>query len=316
MSLIAAVDTEAMREPSLRIAGLAGAVSPQTVVRRNEPLAKRTTLRVGGPADCYVEPANEEDLAAVLRFCGVHRLPFFLLGRGSNLLVRDGGIRGVVICLAHPHFSRVGVTGHHLYCGAGAKLKEVAMEAKRHSLTGLEFLEGIPGSVGGALRMNAGAMGSWIFDVVESIRFADYQGRAHERDGAGAKAEYRSCPLLDNHIALSAILKGHPAARDVIAQRMSTFNQKRWASQPAAPSAGCIFRNPEAIPAGKLIEELGLKGTRVGGAMVSMEHGNFIVTQGKATAADILKLIEVIRQRAKTERGIGLQTEVQIVGED
>jgi len=305
-----------MREPSSRITELAAAVSPKTLIRRNEPLAKRTTLRVGGSADFYVEPASEEDLAAVLQFCGVHGLPFFLLGRGSNLLVRDGGLRGVVICLARPNFSRIEVTGHHLYCGAGAKLKAAAVEAKRHGLTGLEFLEGIPGSVGGALRMNAGAMGSWMFDVVESIRFMDYQGQAHESDAAGAKAEYRSCPLLTNHIALSVVLKGHPAAREVIEQRMNAFNQKRWVSQPTAPSAGCIFKNPEAIPAGKLIEELGLKGTRVGGAMISMEHGNFIVTDGKATAADILKLIEVIKQRVETERGIELELEVQIVGED
>ena len=316
MNLSAPVVAGALRESSSRATGLAEAVSPKTVIRRNEALAKRTTLRVGGPADFYVEPATEEDLAAVLQFCGANGLPFFLLGRGSNLLVRDGGFRGVVICLARPQFSRIEVTGHHLYCGAGAKLKAVAVEAKRHGLTGLEFLEGIPGSVGGALRMNAGAMRSWMFDVVESIRIMDYQGQTHESDAAGAKAEYRSCSLLKNHIALSAVLKGHPAAREVIEQRMNAFSQKRWASQPAAPSAGCIFKNPDAVPAGKLIEELGLKGTRVGGAMVSREHGNFIVAEGKATAADILKLIEVIQQRAKTERGIELETEVQIVGED
>ena len=160
MNLSAPVVAGAMRESSSRVTGLAEAVSPKTVLRRNEPLAKRTTLRVGGSADFYVEPASEEDLAAVLQFCGVHGLPFFLLGRGSNLLVRDGGLRGVVICLARPNFSRIEVTGHHLYCGAGAKLKAAAVEAKRHGLTGLEFLEGIPGSVGGALRMNAGGMGS------------------------------------------------------------------------------------------------------------------------------------------------------------
>jgi UDP-N-acetylenolpyruvoylglucosamine reductase len=122
--------------------------------------------------------------------------------------------------------------------------------------------------------------------------------------------------MLMNHIALSAVLKGHPAAREVIEQRMNAFSQKRWASQPAAPSAGCIFKNPDAMPAGKLIDELGLKGTRVGGAMVSMEHGNFIVTDGKAKAADVLKLMDIIQQRARTERGVELETEVQVVGED
>ena len=129
------------------------------MIRRDEPLAKHTTLRVGGPADVYVEPASEADLAGVVKFCGAHGVPFFVLGRGSNLLVRDGGFRGVVICLAHANFSRIEVDGERLRCGAGAKLKNVAVEAKRNGLSGVEFLEGIPGSVGGALRMNAGAMG-------------------------------------------------------------------------------------------------------------------------------------------------------------
>src|SRR5579864_6329934 len=146
---------------------LTGRLSPGTIVRCDEPLAKRTTLRVGGPADIYVEPASEEDLAAVLKFCAEHNLKFFVLGRGSNLLVRDGGFRGAVICLAHPFFSRIEIKGERLHCGAGAKLKNLAVEAKRNGLAGLEFLEGIPGSVGGALRMNAGAMGGATFDVVE-----------------------------------------------------------------------------------------------------------------------------------------------------
>lgn len=294
---------------------LAAKLSPDTVLRLDEPLAKRTTLRVGGPADLYVEPAGEEELAAVLKFCAEHHLPFMLLGRGSNLLIKDGGIRGVVICLAHPHFNRIEVAGYRLHCGAGAKLKLVAVEARRNGLTGLEFLEGIPGSVGGALRMNAGAMGGWMFDVVESIRFMDYSGEVHNRDVGEVEVEYRSCALLKNHIALGAVLKGHPASRDVVKQRMDTFNKKRWDTQPSAPSAGCIFKNPGTIPAGKLIDELGLKGTRVGGAVVSDEHGNFIVNEGTATAKDVLELIDVIRHRARTERGIELETEVEIVGE-
>src|ERR1039457_5198153 len=136
---------------------LARRLSPATVIRPDEPLAKHTTLRVGGPADTYVEPASEEDLAAVLAYCHEHNRPFFVLGRGSHLLVRDGGFRGVVGCLVHQHFSRIEAAGQRLRCGAGARLKAVAVEARRNGLTGLEFLEGIPGSVGGALRMNAGA---------------------------------------------------------------------------------------------------------------------------------------------------------------
>jgi UDP-N-acetylenolpyruvoylglucosamine reductase len=278
-------------------------------------LARRTTLRVGGPADLYVEPASEGDLAVTLRFCAERQLKFVLLGRGSNLLIRDGGIRGMVICLAHPSFSRVEITGERLQCGAGAKLKTVAVEARRRGLTGLEFLEGIPGSVGGAMRMNAGAMGSWVFDVIESIRFMDYAGAVFERAAAEVNVEYRGCPLFKNHIALGAVLKGEPADAAAIKARMDVFNHKRWESQPSQPSAGCIFKNPPTIPAGKLIDDLGLKGTRVGGAMVSDVHGNFIVNSGEAKADDVLKLIEVIRQRARAARGVELETEVEILGE-
>ncbi|MCX6895411.1 MAG: UDP-N-acetylmuramate dehydrogenase [Verrucomicrobia bacterium] len=298
-------------------AALAGRVSPATPVRCAEPLAKRTTLRVGGPADLFVEPASDEDLAAAVRFCGEQRLEFFVLGRGSNLLVRDGGFRGVVISLASPHFSRVTVDGERLRCGAGAKLKEVSAAAKRTELGGLEFLEGIPGSVGGALRMNAGAMGGATFDFVESVRVMDVSGLICELSRRAIEVEYRSCPLFKTHIALGAVFHGQPAPRAEIEAKLNEFNRKRWEVQPAKPSAGCTFKNPsKEIPAGKLVDELGLKGARVGGALVSAEHGNFIVNDGGATAADVLRLIEIIRQHAQAERGINLETEVEIIGED
>jgi UDP-N-acetylenolpyruvoylglucosamine reductase len=294
---------------------LAQRLSPAAVIRRDEPLAKRTTLRVGGPADIYVEPASEEDLAAVLAYCQERDQPFLVLGRGSNLLVKDGGFRGVVVCLVHPQFSRIEAAGQLLRCGAGAKLKAVAVEARRNGLAGLEFLEGIPGSVGGALRMNAGAMGGAMFDVVESVRLMSRDGKVQEQAARELTAVYRSCPALKTHIALAAVLCGHPGSREAIEQRMNEYSRKRWQSQPAAPSAGCMFKNPASISAGKLIDELGLKGTRVGGAMVSAEHGNFLVNDGSATARDILELIEIVKQRVRAERGIELETEVEIVGE-
>jgi len=290
--------------------------APLAVLRRNERLAEKTTMRVGGNADFYVEPSSEAELTRLLQVCEQNHLPFFLLGRGSNLLIRDGGIRGLVISLANAFFSRVEITGYRIHCGAGAKLKQVAVLAKLSELTGLEFLEGIPGTVGGALRMNAGAMGGWMFDVVESMRYMDFSGQAHEEPIANLKVEYRACPLLKSNIALGAVLRGHPSSRDVVERRMKTFSQKRWDSQPAASSAGCIFKNPGTIPAGKLIDELGLKGTRVGGAMVSQEHGNFIINAGEACARDVLELIQIIRVKAKAERGIDLETEVEITGED
>jgi UDP-N-acetylenolpyruvoylglucosamine reductase len=290
-------------------------VSRTTVVRRDEPMAKHTTLRVGGPADVYVEPASETDLASVVRLCGERGVAFFVIGRGSNLLVRDGGFRGVVICLAHADFRRIEVVCERLRCGAGAKLKNVAVEAKRNGLSGVEFLEGIPGSVGGALRMNAGAMGSQTFDVVESVRLMDFAGGICQLVPKEMLVEYRSCATLKNHIALGAVFKCKAAPHREIEARMKAFSEKRWASQPAAPSAGCMFKNPVAVPAGKLVEELGLKGARVGGAVVSAEHGNFIVNDGAATVRDILELIEIVKAKAKAVRGIDLETEVEIIGE-
>jgi UDP-N-acetylenolpyruvoylglucosamine reductase len=295
---------------------LARQVSSETAVRRDEPLAKRTTLRVGGPADIFVEPASEADLQAVFKFCTERSLRRFVLGRGSNLLVRDGGFRGVVISLAHPNFSRIEIAGDRLSCGAGARLKNVAVEARRNGLSGLEFLEGIPGSVGGALRMNAGAMNGATFDAVESVRLMDFDGNVRELKAGELTVEYRCCATLKTHVALGAVFRGQPDSQESVAQRMIAFSQKRWTSQPAAPSAGCMFKNPVTVPAGKLIDELGLKGTRVGGAMVSHEHGNFIVNDGSATARDVLQLVEIIKQRAKEARAIDLHTEVEIVGED
>jgi len=303
--------------PSAGLAAELGALlAPASVLRRNEPLAKRTTLRVGGPAEFYVEPADESELAKVLRFCRDRDVPFFLLGRGSNLLIRDGGIRGVVIHLGAPAFSQIELEGEQLRCGAGAKLKDIALTAKRHGIGGLEFLEGIPGNLGGALRMNAGAMNGWTFEAVESLRYMDHAGVAHERPARDVETTYRSCPLLKSAVALGAVLKGRPAPREQIEAKLAECQQKRWTSQPKEPSAGCIFKNTKTVPAGKLVDELGLKGTRVGGEVVSDVHGNFIINDGSATARDVLALIEVIRTTARAERGIELETEVEIVGED
>ncbi len=313
--MAAALRVEPATSAEELISGLRALVSAQTVLKRDEPLARHTTLRVGGKADFYVEPASESELSRALAFCRERRLPFMILGRGSNMIVRDGGVRGVVISIAHPDFSRVEVMGECLHCGAGAKLKAVAVEARRNGLAGLEFLEGIPGSVGGGLRMNAGAMGGWMFEVVERVRFMDYSGVVHERPSSEIYVEYRGCPLFKDHIALGAVLRGRPAERRLIEEKADAYNQKRWHSQPAAPSAGCIFKNPQQIPAGKLIDELGLKGTRVGGAVISQAHGNFIVNDGGATACDVLALIDLVRDRARSARGIELHTEVEILGE-
>jgi UDP-N-acetylenolpyruvoylglucosamine reductase len=288
---------------------------PGAVVRQDEPLAKRTTLRVGGSAEYYVEPSSEEELTRLLQTCREESVSWRLLGRGSNLLIRDGGIGGVVICLAHPAFCAIEVGVCDLRCRAGARLKAVAAKAREASLGGLEFLEGIPGCVGGALRMNAGAMGSATFEFVTQVRFMDESGQVWERNITQVPVEYRACPLFKTNIALGANFRGRPDSVEAIAKRANEFNQKRWSTQPKESSAGCIFKNPSTIAAGKLIEELGLKGTRRGGASVSKVHGNFIVNDGSATARDVLELIDLIKKRAKAERGVELHEEVEIIGQ-
>jgi UDP-N-acetylenolpyruvoylglucosamine reductase len=291
-------------------------LSEKSKVRPNEAMARHTSLRIGGLAEFWVEPWDEQDLARLLRYCHEREIPITIIGRGTNLLVRDGGIPGVVIQLSSEEFSKVEVDGERLIARCGARLKNIVNLAKRHELGGLEFLEGIPGSLGGALRMNAGAMGRQTFDVVEWLRYVSYSGEIYDADAKNLPVAYRGCPIFINHVALSAILRGEKTKRAVIEQKLRTFERNRWSSQPTKPSAGCIFKNPEAIPAGKLIEELGLKGASVGGARVSEMHGNFIVNEGGATAADVLRLIGIIRERARQERGIELETEVMILGKD
>jgi UDP-N-acetylenolpyruvoylglucosamine reductase len=190
---------------------------PGAAMRQDEPLARHTTLRVGGCADVYVEPSCEEDLATVLECCRKENIPFLVLGRGSNLLIRDGGFRGVVICLAHPAFSAIQAKGSMLLCGAGARLKAVAAKARLLNLGGLEFFDGIPGSVGGALRMNAGAMGRATFDIVTQVRFMDESGRVEVRDAGQVPVEYRCCPLFKTNIALGATFCGQPDSKAAIA---------------------------------------------------------------------------------------------------
>ncbi|MBM3821928.1 MAG: UDP-N-acetylmuramate dehydrogenase [Verrucomicrobia bacterium] len=292
------------------------AASGEARIRCGELLAKRTTLRVGGPAEFFVEPRSEAALAGVVHLCRQEGKPVFVLGRGSNLLIRDGGIPGVVLSLGDGCFSKIEPWEKGLRVGAGARLKDVAHAARRLGWAGLEFLEGIPGSVGGALRMNAGAMGSEIFDRVERVRSMDREGMIRERVRGEIKARYRGCALLEEEIALGAWFCGEPAEEPRIREAMERFNRKRWETQPPQPSAGCIFRNPEGTPAGRLVDELGLKGSREGGARVSEVHGNFIVNEGGATASDVLKLIERIQRVVRDSRGIDLRTEVEIVGVD
>jgi UDP-N-acetylmuramate--L-alanine ligase/UDP-N-acetylenolpyruvoylglucosamine reductase len=290
-------------------------VGEEGEVRLYEPLSNHTTLRVGGPAQFWVEPRTEQDFAELIRFCRDEHLPLFAIGRGSNLLVRDGGIRGVVVHPRGGDFEKIEVDGCEITAGAGAKLRQVAYAARAANIGGLEWMEGIPGAVGGGLRMNAGAMGAQTFENVTRIRYLDGDGNSHVKNRDELEVFYRRFPLLEKNFAVSATFRGQPAERAQIDSRLRESQEKRRTTQPVAKSAGCIFKNPTSIPAGKLVDDLGLKNSRVGNARVSQVHGNFIVNDGGATAAEILQLIGNITSAARKKRGIELQTEVEIVGE-
>jgi UDP-N-acetylenolpyruvoylglucosamine reductase len=271
---------------------------------------------VGGPAQYWVEPRTFSAFARAIAFFKDRGIPVRVVGRGSNLLVGDGGIRGAVIHPAKGEFGEVTVDGDLLTAGVGARFKKVASLAEAAGLGGLEWMEGIPGNVGGGLRMNAGAMGSETFDQVVRVTFLDEDGEMRTRSREEIEAHYRNVPELRRNYALKVVFRGAPASSDDIRGRMVESRHHRRTTQPVAASSGCIFKNPEGIGAGKLIDELGLKGKSVGKAEVSEVHGNFIVNRGKAEAGDILMLIDQIKAEAREARGIVLETEVQILGED
>ncbi|PWU05513.1 MAG: UDP-N-acetylenolpyruvoylglucosamine reductase [Verrucomicrobia bacterium] len=285
-------------------------------VRLYEPMREHTTLRVGGPAQFWVEPETEKGLAALVRYCSSEKIPFMVMGRGSNLLVRDGGIRGVVAYLARGEFLQHKIQGLQITAGVGVRLKQLSGFAKKAGIGGFEWMEGIPGNLGGGLRMNAGAMGAQTFDQVTQIRYCDENGEIFVKSPADLEIQYRNVPTLKCHYALAATLSGHPSSPEEIDRRLKESEMKRRCSQPIASSAGCIFKNPRKISAGQLIEELGLKNFVVGRARVSEVHGNFIVNDGGASAEEILTLIDEIQTTARQERGIELETEVEIVGEN
>ncbi|WP_309397789.1 UDP-N-acetylmuramate dehydrogenase [Cerasicoccus maritimus] len=283
-----------------------------------EPLANKTTLRVGGSARFYAEPDGVDDLERLLYFARQSDLSWFTLGRGSNLIVADEGFPGVVISLKGKGFRDFNVLDDgRVKVGAGLALKRLCGLAAKEGLGGFEFLEGIPGTVGGALRMNAGAMGGWMFDVVESVEFMTPEGDICRLPREEFHVEYRCCHELLEGMALSAVLKsGAQVEGGAIREQMDAYAGRRKESQPREPSAGCIFKNPEGNAAGKLIDELGLKGLRIGGAEVSSVHGNFIINRKDATAADVLALIREIRAVVKRERDIDLEPEALLVGHE
>jgi len=286
------------------------------VARLYEPMNRHTTWLIGGPAQYWIEPRNESAFAEVVRYLRSASIPMRVIGRGSNLLVKDGGIRGAVIHPAKGDFEAVSVNGDFITAGAGARLKKIASAARNAGIGGFEWMEGIPGNLGGAIRMNAGAMGTETFDQIVSVRFIDTNGAIKEKPVAEIMNHYRNVPEFEERYVVSAVLKGTPAAQSEIDMKLAASHQKRRTSQPVGASAGCTFKNPEMCGAGKLIDDLGLKGHSVGKVIVSEVHGNFIVNQGGAKAREVLDLVSLIKEKAMEQRGAVLELEVKVIGED
>ena len=297
---------------------VAGRLSADCVLRANEPLARRTTLGLGGAARWYAEPASVDDLVTLLRAAAELDLRWFVLGRGSNLLVPDEGYDGLILHLDAARWGAVTDLGDGRFrVGGGTRLKELCGVSARAGRAGFEFLEGIPGTVGGSLRMNAGAMGGWIFDVVESIEWLTPQGRVRAARRDCFDALYRDCPQLHGAVVLSAVLRSSAADEPVaIRGRMDELAARRRVAQPREASAGCVFRNPEGDKAGRLIDLSGLKGRAVGPVSVSPTHANFLVNAGEAKAADFLALMRAVRDEVKARQGVELQPEIVALGRE
>lgn len=286
-------------------------------VRFNEPLSRHTWIGVGGPADAFVEALSEDELRGLLHVCRARHIPLLLLGGGANLIVRDGGWRGVVVRLGGNHFTRIEIRGESVLAGGGVCLAALTDEMIRRSLSGPEYLAGIPGTVGGATRMNAGAHGVTFGELVDAASMMDRRGLTRRVERSAMGFSYRGCAAAGDGVVLSVELKLREGERSEIEERFSRCRDARASALPAEPSAGCVFKNPVAgCSAGELIEQLGLKGARSGGALVSERHANVIVNRGGATARDVLALMELIREKAREDRGIDLEPELIIVGED
>lgn len=292
------------------------AAIPGLGVRPGQPLARLSTLRIGGPAELYVEVGSERALVALLQEVARRRLAFQLLGLGSNVLVPDAGLPGIVARLGG-ELKRVRIRGLRLSAGAGAPLALAARKAAKAGLAGLEALAGFPSTVGGAVFMNAGCYGTEIKDVLRSARLVELDGRRRRIEVADLQAGYRSTCLQQTGAivtrALFDLAPGDPAA---LLARMEELNSRRWKSLPSGQAnAGSIFKNPPGDSAGRLLDAAGLKGTSVGGALVSPKHANVIVNTGGATAADVVTLMRAMRDRAAEAFAVRLEPEIVLLGD-
>lgn len=287
---------------------------PQAL-RRNVPMSRYTTFRIGGPADAVLFAQEESQLVQAVALCARYEEPYFVMGNGSNLLVSDLGIRGLVIMIRDA-LDQIHVQDETLFAGAGARLARVAEAAAAHGLSGLEFAAGIPGCLGGALTMNAGAYGGEMAQVVQSVRLLEPDASVQTLAAGQLAFGYRTSAIANGRIALEAVFHLKRDEREQIVQRMRTYQQARREKQPLEyPSAGSVFKRPEGYFAGALIDQAGLRGMCIGGAQVSQKHAGFIVNVGGATCRDVLNLMELIQKRVFQTSGVMLCPELRPVGE-
>lgn len=282
----------------------------------NEPMSSHTTFRIGGPADVFIEAESAEEIRRVIEYCKNNSIPYMVMGNGSNMLVGDGGIRGVVIQVGR-RMSSIVTDGERITAGAGALMSAVASAALRAELSGFETLSGIPGTIGGGIYMNAGAYGGELKDVIESVTYIDESGDILTAENKELDLSYRHSMFETRRcVILSCVIKLKKGSGAKIKSEMQDYNKRRSDKQPISmPSAGSTFKRPEGYFAGKLIQDSGLVGCAVGGAQVSEKHAGFIVNKGGATAADVLALIKLVQDTVEKKFGVHLEPEVRLIGE-
>ena len=288
----------------------------QENVKEDEPMKKHTTFRVGGPADYFLTPENEGQVQSVIALLKEKKVPYYIVGNGSNLLVGDKGFRGAVVQI-YQKMNQITVDGESVCAQAGALLSKIAAQALEHGLTDFEFASGIPGTLGGALMMNAGAYGGEMKQVVVEATVLTPSGEITTISSEEMELGYRSSAFSKNgDIVLSAVLKLRKGDKDAIRSRMDELKEQRVTKQPLEyPSAGSTFKRPEGYFAGKLIQDAGLRGFQVGGAQVSEKHCGFVINRDNATAADIVSLMEQVSEKVEAQFGVGLEPEVKRLGE-
>ena len=290
---------------------------PSTRVREEEYLRHHTTFKIGGPADLFVEPTTMAELSFALRTIHEFDVPVTIIGCGSNILVKDGGIRGAVVSVRH--MTQIMDCNDNVLCiGSGYMLKDASEFAWENGLTGLEFAIGIPGTLGGAVFMNAGAYDGEMSHVVTAVRAVDFQGNIKEYDVSHLDFGYRHSVFHDNHEVIGEVIMTlKPGDKNVIKARMDELTEKRESKQPLEfASAGSTFKRPPGYFAGTLIEQTGLKGLSVGDAQVSHKHAGFVINTGSASAKDVLDLIAEVQRRVYDQHGVHLEPEVRMIGED